>query len=310
MERNILLKMNISNNSKMFLEACYVSIDIRSPSSSYIRNAIAAVVVNIVLAIAGTVLNSFVLFIFWKSRKLRSKLSSFAIMLLCSIDLGVGTVVNPLFALKSITMLDSPKCLYIVAYSIAILFFSGISACTLFIINIERYFAIIHPFLHRIHFTKRRFVLTWIVLWFLVIVFILCYVYFPFLRVLIPVTLCIIIFTSLLTYIVIYVVARKKMFLKKKVHNNSDQESRRNFMVFLRELKMAKTYVLIVSLCFLCYLPIAVLHGIGIILSHGDKRTDSFVNAFPLGKYVRFIEFNFKLSNFFQGKQRNEKRRF
>ena len=115
MEQDILLKMNISNNSKMFLEACYVSFDIHSPSSSYIRNAIAAVVVNIVLAIAGTVLNSFVLFIFWKSRKLRSKLSSFAIMLLCSIDLGVGTVVNPLFALKDIsTILGSSKWLIII----------------------------------------------------------------------------------------------------------------------------------------------------------------------------------------------------
>ena len=123
-----------------------MSFVLRSPSSSYISNAIAAVVVNIVLAVAGTILNSFVLFIFWKSRKLRSKLSSFAIMLLCSIDLGVGTVVNPLFALKYITMLDSPKCPYIAAYNVAILFFSGISACTLLIINIERYFAIIHPF--------------------------------------------------------------------------------------------------------------------------------------------------------------------
>ena len=283
MEQDILLKMNISNNSKMFLEACYVLFHIpRSPSSSYIRNAIAAVVVNIVLAIAGTVLNSFVLYIFSKSRKLRSKLSSFAIMLLCSIDFGVGTIINPLFALEGFsTILDSPKCLYFAAYNKALLFFSGISGWTIFIINIERYLAIIHPLLHRIHFTKRRFVLTWTFLWFLVIVFILCYVYFPFLRVLIPVTLCIIIFTSLLTYIVIYVVARKKMFLKKKVHNNSDQESRRNFMVFERELKMAKTYVLIVSLCFLCYLPVAVLHGIGIILGHGEKRTDSFVNAFP-----------------------------
>ena len=183
--------MNISNNSKMFFEACFVSFDIRSPSSSYIRNAIAAVVVNIVLAIAGTVLNSFVLYIFLKSRKLRSKLSSFAIMLLCSIDLGVGTVVNPLFALKGIsTILGSPKCLYFAAYNIAIFFFSGISGCTLFIFNIERYFAIIQPFLHEIHFTKRRFVLTWVFMWFLVMVFVICSVYFPFLGVLIPVTLC------------------------------------------------------------------------------------------------------------------------
>ena len=273
--------MNISNNSKMFLEACFVSFVVRSPSSSYISNAIAASVVNIVLAVAGTILNSFVLFIFWKSPKLRSKLSSFAIMLLCSIDLGVGTFVHPLFALKSITMLDSPKCLYIVAYSIAILFFSGISACTLFIINIERYFAIIHPFLHRIHFTKRRFVLTWVFFWFFNVVWIVCFVYFPFLaKILIPVTLCIIVFTSLFTYVAIYVVARKKMLKRNKVHSNSDQESRRNFMAFLRELKMAKTYVMVVSLCFLCYLPTVVVLGIfGNILNHGDKTPDSVVHA-------------------------------
>ena len=261
-----------------------MSIDIRSPSSSYIRNAIAAVVVNIVLAIAGTVLNSFVLFIFWKSRKLRSKLSSFAIMLLCSIDLGVGTIVNPLFALKAMsTILGSPKCLYFAAYNLAIFFFSGISGWTLFIVNIERYFAIIHPFLHQIHFTKRRFVLTWVFLWFLVIVFILSCVYFPFLRVLIPVNLCIIVLTSLLTYVAIYVVARKMMLKENKVHTNSHQESCRNLMVFLRELKMAKTYVLIVSLRFLCYLPMVVLHGIANIFSPDDKRADSLENAIAWG---------------------------
>ena len=169
----------------MLLEACFVSFVVRSPSSSYISNAIAASVVNIVLAVAGTILNSFVLFIFWKSPKLRSKLSSFTIMLLCSIDLGAVkvVVVHPLFALKSITMLDSPKCLYIAAYTIAIFFLSGISECILFIVNLERYFARIHPFLHRIHFTKRRFVLTWVFFWFFVVVWIVCCVYFTFLEV-------------------------------------------------------------------------------------------------------------------------------
>ena len=208
----------------MFFEKCFVSFIVRSPSSSYIRSSTAASVVNIVLAVAGTFLNSFVLFIFWKSRKLRSKLFSFAIMLLCSIDLGVGTVVHPLFALHSITtMLHSPKCLFLEAYTVAIYFFSGISACTLLIINIERYFAIIHPFLYQIHFTKRRFVFTWIFFWILVVVWIVCRIYFPFLAVVIPVILCIIVFTSLLTYVAIYVVARKKR-KRNDVHSNSDQE--------------------------------------------------------------------------------------
>ena len=177
-------------------------------------------------------------------------------------------------------MLDSPKCLYIVAYIIATYFFSGISACTLFIMNIERYFAIIHPFLHRIHFTKRRFLLTWVFFWFLVIVWIVCSVYFTFVAVVIgSVILCTIVFTSLFTYIAIYVVARKTMLERNKVHSNSDQESRRNFMNFLRELKMAKTYVLVISLCFLCYLPTVVVSGIENILNHSDKTPNSVVNA-------------------------------
>ena len=74
-----------------------MSFVLRSPSSSYISNAIATCVVNIVLAVAGTILNSFVLFIFWKS-----ELSSFAIILLCSIDLGVGTFNKQLSMVKAI----------------------------------------------------------------------------------------------------------------------------------------------------------------------------------------------------------------
>ena len=136
--------------------------------------------------------------------------------------------------------------------------------------------------------------LTWVFLWFLAIVFILCVVYFPFLGVLIPVTLCIIIFTFLLTYVAIYVVARKKISKRNEVHSNSDQESGRNLMVFLRELKMAKTYVFIVSLCFLCYLPMVVLHGIGNILNDGDKTTDSLENAIAWGN--TFVSLNSTLN--------------
>ena len=263
--------MTVSNNSKIVFEACLVSTLVRSPSSSYIRNSIAAVVVNIVLAIAGTILNTFVLYIFWKSPKLLSKLSYFSIMLLCSIDLGVVTVVNPLFALKIITtMLDSAKCIYVVTYAIAMLLFSGISAWTLFIINSERYFSIIHTALHRNHFTKRRFLSTWIFLWFFVMSSIVSCMHFKSLGNAIPITLSIIVCTSLYTYVAIFVVARKKML---KVHDNSDQESSRNFMVFLRESKMAKTYVLVVSLCCLCYLPGVVVSGTQNPLYHSDTDT-------------------------------------
>ena len=265
----------------MVLEACLVSFVVHSPSSSYIRTSIAAVIVNIVFAVAGTILNSFVLFIFWKSARLRSKLSHFSIMFLCSIDLGVVTVVHPLFVLRSLnTILGSGKCVYVVTYALAMMFFSGISAWTLFIINIERYFSIIHPALHRSHFTKRRFVLTWIFFWFFVIFNVVSYIYFTFLaKTIIPITLSFIIFTSLYTYVAIFVVARKKMLKRNKVHSNSDQETSRNLMAFLRELKMTKTYVMVVSLCFLCYLPTVVVSGIKNPLHLDETTPDSVVNA-------------------------------
>ena len=248
-----------------------------SPFSSHISNHIAACAVNIVFAIAGTIVNSFVLFIFWKSQKLRSKLSYFSIMLLCSIDLGVVTVVHPLFALKMITAIfGSAKCVYFVTYAIAILLFSGISGWTLFLIDIERYFSIIHPALHRNHFTRQRFMLTWVFVWFFVIFNLVLCIYFKFVAKVVIISLSIIVFTSLYTYVAIFAVAREKML---KLHNNSDQESPGNLIACLRELKMAKTYVLVVSLCFICYLPAVVVSGIHNRLDQSDKTPDTVVNA-------------------------------
>ena len=134
----------------------------------------------------------------------------------------------------------------------------------------------IHPILRRLHFTKQRFLLTWAFFWFLALVGVICRVYIPFFSALIPVTLCITVFTSLFSCVAIYVVARNKM------KRNRDQESRRNFMAFLQDLKMAKTCVLVVSLCSFCYLPTVVVFGIehANILNNDDKTLDLRVNAF------------------------------
>ena len=124
-------------------------------------------------------------------------------------------------------------------------------------------------------------------------------------------TLCIIVFTSLFTYVAIYVVARKKM-KRNDVHSNSDLESYRKFMAFLRELKMAKTYVLVVSLCFFCYLPTVVVFGIifANIVNNADKTLDSVVNAFDWTDTLASMNSTLNCLIFFLGKQRIEKRRF
>ena len=125
-----------------------------------------------------------------------------------------------------------------------------------------------------------------------------CCVYFTFFRSNMSVILCIIVFTSLFTYVATCVFARKKMLKRNEVHSSSYQESRRNFLGFLRELNMAKTYVLVVSFCFLCYLHI--YQPLLSILNRGDKTPDSVVNAIDC--WIATLE----LCNCFQGKQRNE----
>ena len=144
--------------------------------------------------------------------------------------------------------------------------------------------------------------LTWVFFWFVVIVWIVCRVYFTFLAIVIPVILCIIVFTSLFTYVAIFVVARKKMLKRNKVHSNSDQESRRNFMAFLRELKMAKTYVMVVSLCFFCYLPNVLLFGIETTLT-----PDIVLLAFELGNTLISMNSTLNCLIFFWGNREMRK---
>ena len=139
-ERDIRVKMNISKNFKTFLEACFVSFLVHSSFSSYNRSSIAAVVANIVLALLhGTILNSETAL---KTIFFRHHVSLF------NISWSWNSCPASFVPVKSITMLDSPKCLCIIGYIIAILLFSGISTCDIFIINIEKYFAISHPCMH------------------------------------------------------------------------------------------------------------------------------------------------------------------
>ena len=113
-------------------------------------------------------------------------------------------------------------------------------------------------------------------------------------------TLCIIaIFTSLFTYFAIYVVARKMMLKRNEVHSNSDRESRRNFLAFLRELNMAKTYALLVSSCFLCYLPaVVVLRIFGNILNRDRKTPDSVEYSFDWGSTLISMNSSLPLRKF------------
>ena len=170
---NFNTSSNISNVGFKF-ERCIMRPIVHSPSSSYIKSHIAICVVNTLFSIVGTILNSLVLYSFWKSPQLRSKMSYFVIMVLSCVDLGVVTIVQPLvtsFFIKEI--LESSKlCFHLTAFAVTSILFSGKSISTLLTLNIQRYFSIVCPILHRTTATKKRFLATSFFIWFIIDLFI------------------------------------------------------------------------------------------------------------------------------------------
>ena len=274
------------SGDKLVLEKCLLSYVVHSPTPSYTRNTIAACAVHIVFAIAGIFLNSLVLYIFWKSTKLRSKLSFFAIMLLSSADLAVVTIVHSTFLLQAINEINgTPNCVYKISHLFSLYLFTGMSISTLLILNMERYTAIVHPIWHLTTATKRRFGSIWAILWLLNI---LDVVSFVFLRILSEIIVLIVIsmlcFTTLLTYISIFRVARKKIGVKCNTiaHDtncgNRHGEEPGNMTAFLRELKIAKIYFIIVLLAFACFLPPGIVnHAIKYPWNKNENERNSII---------------------------------
>ena len=109
-----------------------------------------------------------------------------------------------------------------------------------------------------------------------------CCVYFTLLEV-ISVILCMIVFTCLFHVRCKIRRCEKKMLKRNEVDSNSHQESQRNFMGFLRELKMQKltfwSFHYMLPLLPTAHVSAVVFSGFGNILNHGDKTPDSVVNA-------------------------------
>ena len=159
---------NASHNVSLdgLVESCYKTYVVRTPTTSYIINSVFGCVVNAILAVLGTFLNTLVVCVFWKTPTLRKKVSYFMIMVLSSIDLCTTIIVHPFYLVNSIAEIrETSKCLYKMFYQTSAVILSGMSFLTFFVMNIERYLAIFHPFFHKVHVTKRRCLLSSFLLW-------------------------------------------------------------------------------------------------------------------------------------------------
>ena len=147
---------NVSSGEQE-IENCFMTYIVRKPSTSYIINSVFGCIVNAILAILGTFLNALVVAVFWKTPKLRNKVTYFMIMLLSCIDMCVTVIVHPLHLVNSIAEItQTSKCSYKMVYQTSAVMLSGMSYLTFFVMNIERYMSICRPFYHMRNVTKER----------------------------------------------------------------------------------------------------------------------------------------------------------
>ena len=259
------MKVNTTGNfSSMFIEYCLKNMFmVRSPSSSYLKSSIAVCILSVIFGIVGTFLNTLVLFVFLKSKKMRQKTSYFSIIILSATDLIVVTSIPAMFLVSSIPeILGTPQCFSRICYVVVSRTTPLLSASSLIIMNIERYLAIVHPILHRTSVTKGKIIFAFIVIGF--IFFTCAAINFAWKSIgllIYSVGAFIICSITLFQYVSIFYIARKALFCRVAKYS-IEETTMSNIRSNLRDLKLARTCFFIVFLCFICYLPIAILDGV------------------------------------------------
>ena len=226
------------------------------PSNKYFINHVIACVFNALLTLMTVSLNSVTILTFWKSSQLRSKVSSFLIMVQSCIDLGVGAIGSSLFTLGLLDEIrGTGNCKLKFAGAKATVFLTIVSMTTLSAMNMERYFGVVHPFFHREKVTRNRLLVYVILVSSLAVIF-LC-LSFAFKGILLSFGLVVILlYLSSLSFV--YTRIYLATISSRQVHVESSQEERKKKRQFLKDIKLAKTCFLIVACSILCLFPTGI----------------------------------------------------
>lgn len=256
------------------VEDCYLTYVVRSPSTSYIVNSVVSCIVNTILAIMGTFLNLLVVCVFWKTPRLRNKVSYFTIMILSSIDMCVAIIVHPFHVVNSISEITgTSKCFYKMFYQTSAVILSGMSFLTFFIMNIERYLSIVHPFFHMKYITKDKCLIFSSLLWLICIGTGIAPIFQLDIQIFVTVLALIVIVGIFFIYVSIYHTARKGRHSKLRASSRGQQDvvvtepsgesepstHSKKTVSFLHDIQLAKMYLIVVFSSLFLNLPNAIV---------------------------------------------------
>lgn len=228
-------------------------------------NMMALCVINGCFAVVGIFLNFLVVLSFWKSTQLRKKLCYFLILVLACSDLIVVSIIHPLLLYFTILWFTRNRIIRFIFDP-----FFGFSMFTLLTMNLERYWAVKHPYFHQRCVTKRRLVALLLTFWaFVLTISVLSYQ--KILRSEIPGLAILGAIFLLILYINYQMLATVRAIkqsdaLAMRFHANEsqnlEQETASCERSAMADLKTASTCSLAVVCFFVCSFPVLVHNGI------------------------------------------------
>jgi hypothetical protein len=244
-----------------YLKICvWNSLELRvitdfSSSSYYASHHLACLVYNIIQTLLNIVLNFLAIFAFWKSAQLRRKTTFFVVMVLSANDLAIGLFAQPQgLVLYSREFWGHQNCLGAVLTALTFDVLLSISMATFLILNFEIYLSIIHPIFHKTKITNRRVFYLLLILWCANIVRVYLFAFYidkDRSAVAITLSMTSIILAMVFMHSRIFITVYKRRRIEAMASSNSAR-------AFLRGIRDAKSYLLVLVCTLCCYLPFAI----------------------------------------------------
>ena len=261
------------------LVTCYFNSDehqllVAFPSSLTFSIYLSACILSAISSVITICLNSLIVLTFWRTPRLKEKLSLYLVMILSMVDAGTGIFCYPTLTLSLATdLLGAPQCWITHVQSRSFMFTSVLSQSIVSTISTERYLGVVHPFFHRANITKSKLLKFLLCFWLIcAVVLVLDVFVHDALQFFATFSLASLVLNTVYAYTVIaFVAMRSKMRQwKGQIHGNSNREGENNNiqrkdlkakLYFLKQLKLTKSCFLIALSYLMCYMPTLVLFG-------------------------------------------------
>lgn len=251
----------------------YSFVNVKNQSKLYIH-LIFVFVFNCILSVPTILLNAVSIIAILKSHRLKSMPCYFIIYVQSIIDLAVGILAIPLFLFfitSEIWQLSS----CVAGEMVVRLLFTllGLSSITIFALTMERYIAILHPYFYLTHVTRKKLLIFVGVCTFVEVhVAIISVVIREFMATYGIIKHALVLLFVAFAHTRVYLVVRRLSRSRSKTRDAFSKENLTKMKSFLREIKQARSCVIVV-ICFfvLTCLPAATLLPLQPSLSKSEQ---------------------------------------